>query len=128
MGHVYSPKSVVDAMLNEEFSSYWTQIETYEALRIYIDMNFGRLIEKCYLNRDYVGYEEGQKQIQESNFTASTKERMQMLFAKMRRKQTIDAAFICMECQNYRTDDLLKKFEKLGINPVPLRQGYATNA
>lgn len=41
--HIYSPKSVVDAMLNEEFDSYWTQTETYEALRIYIDMNFDGL-------------------------------------------------------------------------------------
>ena len=38
--HVYSPKSVVDAMRNEVFDSYWTQTETYEALKIYIDMNF----------------------------------------------------------------------------------------
>lgn len=41
--HVYSPKSVVDAMLNEEFDSYWTQTETYEALKIYLDMNFDGL-------------------------------------------------------------------------------------
>ena len=42
-GHIYSPKSVVDAMLNEEFSSYWTQTETYEALQVYIDLNFDGL-------------------------------------------------------------------------------------
>lgn len=41
--HIYSPKSIVDAMLNEEFDSYWTQTETYEALRIYIEMNFDGL-------------------------------------------------------------------------------------
>lgn len=38
--HVYNPKSVVDAMLNQEFHSYWSNTETYEALKIYIDMNF----------------------------------------------------------------------------------------
>lgn len=43
ISHVYSPKSVVDAMLNEEFDSYWTQTETYEALKIYIEMNFDGL-------------------------------------------------------------------------------------
>lgn len=43
ISHVYSPKSVVDAMLNEEFDSYWTQTETYEALKIYIEMNFNGL-------------------------------------------------------------------------------------
>ena len=43
VAHVYSPKSVVDAMLREEFDSYWSQTETYEALKIYIDMNFDGL-------------------------------------------------------------------------------------
>lgn len=41
--HVYSPKSVVDALLNGEFQSYWTGTETYEALKSYIDMNFDGL-------------------------------------------------------------------------------------
>ena len=41
--HIYSPKSVVDAMRNEAFDSYWTQTETYEALKTYIDMNFDGL-------------------------------------------------------------------------------------
>lgn len=40
ISHIYSPKSVVDAMRNQEFDNYWTQTETYEALKIYIDMNF----------------------------------------------------------------------------------------
>ncbi len=43
VAHVYSPKSVVDAMLREHFDSYWSQTETYEALKIYIDMNFDGL-------------------------------------------------------------------------------------
>ena len=41
--HIYNPKSVVDAMLEEEFHSYWTSTETYEALKVYIDMNFDGL-------------------------------------------------------------------------------------
>ncbi len=84
-----------------------------------------KLVAKCYLERDYVSYAEGEYQIEQSNFTATTKERMLLLLSEMRRKQTIDAAFALMERQRYRTDDLLKKFEKLGINPIPLRQGYA---
>lgn len=42
-GHVYSPKSVVEAMLNREFDSYWTNTETYELLKDYIEMNFDGL-------------------------------------------------------------------------------------
>jgi hypothetical protein len=41
--HVYNPKSIVDAMTESEFHSYWTSTETYEALKIYIDMNFDGL-------------------------------------------------------------------------------------
>jgi hypothetical protein len=37
--HLYSPKSVIDAVTRKKIKSYWTQSETYEALKIYIDMN-----------------------------------------------------------------------------------------
>lgn len=37
---VYSPKSVVEAVLSGICDTYWNQTETFEALRVYIDMNF----------------------------------------------------------------------------------------
>lgn len=37
---MYSPKSVVDAMTTGIFDNYWNQTETYEALKIYIQLNF----------------------------------------------------------------------------------------
>jgi hypothetical protein len=37
---VYSPNSVILAMDNEEYGSYWTKTETYESLRFYIDSNY----------------------------------------------------------------------------------------
>ena len=40
---MYSPKSVVDAMLSGVFDNYWNQTETYEALKIYIQMDMGGL-------------------------------------------------------------------------------------
>ena len=40
MESVYSPNSVMNAIDNGEFGSYWTKTETYESLRFYIDMNF----------------------------------------------------------------------------------------
>ena len=43
ISHVYNPKSIVDAMLERSFQSYWVSTETYEALRVYIDMNFDGL-------------------------------------------------------------------------------------
>lgn len=40
---MYSPKSVVDAMLSHTFDTYWNQTETYEALKVYIQMNMDGL-------------------------------------------------------------------------------------
>jgi hypothetical protein len=44
-GSVYSPRSVVTAMMSGVFDTYWNQTETFEALKIYIDMNFDGLRE-----------------------------------------------------------------------------------
>ncbi|MCB6707125.1 ATP-binding protein [[Clostridium] saccharogumia] len=40
---VYNPRSVVYAIMDRKFSNYWTSTETYEALKIYIDMNYDGL-------------------------------------------------------------------------------------
>ena len=42
---IYSPFSVVNAMLSKQFDNYWNQTETYEALQQYIDWNFEGLKE-----------------------------------------------------------------------------------
>ena len=36
---VYSPNSVMQAVINEEFGDYWTETETYESLKHYIGLN-----------------------------------------------------------------------------------------
>lgn len=41
--HIYNPRSVVEAMTCRDLSNYWTSTETYEALKIYIDMDFDGL-------------------------------------------------------------------------------------
>ncbi len=43
---VYNPRSVVMSMTGGYFSNYWTSTETYEALKVYIEMNFDGLREK----------------------------------------------------------------------------------
>lgn len=37
---IYSPRSVVNSMLFGKIENYWNQTETFEALQVYIDMNF----------------------------------------------------------------------------------------
>lgn len=41
--HIYNPRSVVEAMRFGDLSSYWTATETYEALKVYMDMDFDGL-------------------------------------------------------------------------------------
>ena len=41
--HIYNPRSVVAAMKSHILSNYWTSTETYEALKIYMDMDFDGL-------------------------------------------------------------------------------------
>ena len=43
---VYSPKSMVAAVMNGEFDTYWNNTETYEALKVYIEMNFDGLRDR----------------------------------------------------------------------------------
>lgn len=48
-GEVYNPRSVVRSVEDGRFTSYWTQTETFEALRRYIDMDLdglhGKVVE-----------------------------------------------------------------------------------
>ncbi len=45
VGEVYNPRSVVEAMDSGIFDTYWNQTETFEALKIYIEMNYDGLRE-----------------------------------------------------------------------------------
>ena len=41
--HIYSPRSVVSAMLTQSYDNFWNKTETFEALRDYIVMNYNGL-------------------------------------------------------------------------------------
>lgn len=45
-GHIYNPRSIVRAMLSRTYDDYWNETETFEALRVYIDMNMAGLKDK----------------------------------------------------------------------------------
>ena len=40
---IYCPRSVIFALADKEYHSYWTQTETFEALKTYIDINIDGL-------------------------------------------------------------------------------------
>ena len=43
ISEIFNPKSVVTSMIKHDFGSYWTQTGSYDALRLYILMNFDGL-------------------------------------------------------------------------------------
>ncbi len=45
VGHVYNPRSVVDAIEFRECASYWTATASYESLKTYIELNFDGLLD-----------------------------------------------------------------------------------
>lgn len=58
--NIYNPHSVVAAMTSRKYDTYWNQIETFEALRMYIDMNFEELrddVLTLLVHLGYLGYD-----------------------------------------------------------------------
>lgn len=43
---IYNPRSVVESMTSKHFNSFWNQTETYEALKIYLVLNYDGLKDK----------------------------------------------------------------------------------
>ncbi len=39
-GHIYSPNSIIRAISNKKIDNYWTQTETYESLKVYLDLDY----------------------------------------------------------------------------------------
>lgn len=86
-----------------------------------------KLVGKCYPDQPYLSYENGLAAIDSHDkFPQPVKDTMSTLLTKMRRTQNIDNAFQAMEQQGIKTDGLLNKFRKLGINPIPLLERYST--
>lgn len=86
-----------------------------------------KLVEKCYPDLPYVSYEEANIMIELAACKTATKTRMHTLLEQMQRKQSLDAAFRWMDKHGMKTQDLLLRFAKLGINPIPLRKGFAAS-
>ena len=53
---VYSPRSVVSCMQFGKIGNYWNRTETFEALRMYIDMNFEGLRDDVLTLLIHLGY------------------------------------------------------------------------
>ena len=57
---VYNHRSVVYALMDRKFENYWSATETYEALKVYIDMNYDGLkddVLTLLIHLGYLGYD-----------------------------------------------------------------------
>jgi hypothetical protein len=43
IGHIYNPRSVIESLTRKKYGSYWTRTETYDPLKIFLEMNFDGL-------------------------------------------------------------------------------------
>lgn len=67
---IYSPRSVVSCMRFGKIGNYWNQTDTFEALRIYIDMNFEGLkddVLTLLIHLGYVSYDYDSKTVKIPN-------------------------------------------------------------
>lgn len=67
---IYSPRSVVNCMRFGKIGNYWNQTETFEALRIYIEMNFEGLkddVQTLLIHLGYVSYDYDNKTVKIPN-------------------------------------------------------------
>ena len=81
---------------------------------------FGR----CFPDVSYYQADVLQEKIRASHFKKKNKAAMYKLVELLKKVQSIDKALEKLEANGYDTSGLLKKFEKLGISPVPLRKDF----
>lgn len=72
--HIYNPKSAADVMKRKKFKSYWTGTETYEALKLYIDLNFDGLKEAVIKMLGNARYKINTRKFQNDMTTFSSKD------------------------------------------------------
>ncbi len=72
--HIYNPMAVAELMDSGDFQSYWTGTETYDALKVYIDMNFDGLKEAITMMLGNGHYKVNTRKFQNDMTTFKTKD------------------------------------------------------
>ena len=79
---------------------------------------------RCFPDASFVRKEELDAFIKTSRYREVTKEAMLELAKRLQRIQSVDKALKEMKKDGYHTDELLDKFAKLKISPIPLRKNF----
>lgn len=79
---------------------------------------------RCFSDVRFVQMEEIERMIEQSAFKKANKDSMLELASRLQRMQSVDKALDKMEKAGYDTSDLLGRFDKLGISPIPLWKNF----
>lgn len=75
---------------------------------------------RCFSDARFVQIEEIERLITQSSFKEKNKDSMLELAFRLQRTQSVDKALTNLEKDGYDTAELLDRFDKLGISPIPL--------
>lgn len=81
---------------------------------------------RCFAEDDFCRLDEIEKTVQNSSYQKKTKEIMLELSRRLSRGKIMDRVFDRMEADGLKFDrkDILDRFEKLGISPIPLWKNF----
>ncbi len=103
------------------------KVSTEELLWQMVQESEERIInhfDRCFPDTAFVQMEEIERRIKASAFRGKNRKAMLELASQLQRKQSVDKALQQMQKDGYNTSDLLDKFEKLGISPIPLWKNF----
>lgn len=78
----------------------------------------------CFSDTRFVQIEEIERLVKQSAFKKANKDSMLELASRLQRMQSVDKALDKMEKAGYDTSDMLERFDKLEISPIPLRKNF----
>lgn len=108
-----------------------SDLDTLGLLWLMITESENRIIDhfsRCFSDTTFVRIGKLEREIKQSGFKKESKNAMLELASRLQRTQSVDKALQKMEEQGYSTADLLDKFAKLGISPIPLRKNFCAES
>ncbi len=105
--------------------------DTSQTLWTLIQESKDRIIDhfsRCFPDTEFVQMEELERRIKESGFKKENKNMMLELASQLQRVQSVDKAMKKVEKLGYDVSQLLDKFSKLGISPIPLWKNFCAKS
>lgn len=107
------------------------KVDSLKILRKMMEESESRIIDhfgRCFPDTEFVQMEELEKRIKNSGIKGKNRDAMLKLVSLLQRTQSVDKALEKMENQGFRTEELLDRFTKLGVSPIPLWKNFCAKS